>query len=251
MQPSGCARLPFLHPGGVKAPEGQKTMAFRPTVFSLVASLATSGAVAGTMSAAYNAISPAPPGPRGEQGEHGLQGDDGAIGPQGPAGSAGPEGPQGVQGPKGPAGAAATFADAATDGVLPITRVLTNVLSLKFNAPTDGKVYVSSSGFCNVPPTSGAGSAANYAVYVADKADAQHTQDPLAELPQPVSGTALVRLSKEAVGSQAHVPFSVTRVLHVTGGAKEVFLNFQKFSSAPSVDPASDLAGYSCQEIGR
>ncbi len=222
-------------------------MAFRPTVFSLVASLATSGAVAGTMSAAYNAISPAPPGPRGEQGERGLQGEDGTVGPQGPAGPEGPQGPQGVQGPRGLTGAAATFADAATDGVLPVTRVLTNILSLKFNAPTDGKVYVSGSGFCNVPPTPGAGSAANYAVYVAEKADAQHTQDPLAELPQPVSGAALVRLSKEAVGSQAQVPFSVTRVLHVSGGAKEVFLNFQKFSSAPSIDPANDLAGYSCQ----
>jgi hypothetical protein len=217
-------------------------MAFRPTVFSLIASLATSGAVAGTMSAAYNAISPAPAGPKGEQGERGLQGDDGSIGPQGPAGPQGLEGPQGVQGPRGPAGTAATFADAESPGVVEMKSVLANIVSLKFNAPADGKVYVSGSGFCNVPPTPGTSAASNYAVYVADKADAQHTQELSAAEPQPVSGTALVRLAKEGVGSLAQVPFSVTRVLNVTGGANEVFLNFQRFSAAPS----SDL-GYSCQ----
>ncbi len=231
-------------------------MASRPTVFALVASLATSGAVAGTMSAAYNAISPAPPGPKGEQGERGLQGDDGAIGPQGPAGPAGPEGPQGVQGPKGPAGTAATFASAESPGVVEFKTVLSNIVSLKFNAPADGKVYVSGSGFCNVPPMkSAANYAANYAVYVADKAVAEWTTTPGAADAQPVPGTALVRLSKYATETglsdlyKAQVPFSVTRVLEASAGSNEVFLNFQKFSSIPdpASDPGADLEGYSCQ----
>jgi hypothetical protein len=38
--------------------------------------------------------------------------------------------------------------------------------------------------------------------------------------------------------SQVQVPFSVTRVLAVTGGPAEVYLNFQNFNGLP---------GFSCQ----
>ena len=209
----------------------------RPTLFSLVASLATSGAVAGAMSVGYAVFGPAgPAGPRGEQGERGPQGNEGTIGPQGPAGPQGAEGPEGIEGPRGLAGPAAAFKDAATtDYVMPGADPggVTNLLALRFHAPAVGWAYVSGSGYCNVPPGQ---AATHYAVYVAAAADAKHE----GSLPS----AAFVRLPHGAGGVQGktedtvQVPFSVTRVVPAKAGDNDAFVNFQNFSG---------LTGFSCQ----
>lgn len=196
-------------------------MALRHILLPLVTSLAT----AGTVVAGYSVLGPpGPAGPRGEQGERGPQGVqvEGAMGPQGPAG------PEGPVGPAGPAGPSAAFKDAATtDYVMPGagTGEVTNLLSLRFRAPTLGWAYVTGNGYCNVPaePT-----ATHYAVYVSPRAEAQHD----GALP----GASFVRFPQGA--SIVQVPFSATRVMPVRAGSNEVFLNFQNFSG---------LHGYSCQ----
>jgi hypothetical protein len=149
-------------------------------------------------------------------------------GPPGPEGPAGPPGPAGPEGPAGPPGPAAAFKDAATaDYVIPAAGAgaVTNLLPLHFRAPSAGWVYVSGSGYCNVPvePT-----ATHYAVYVADAPDAAFNGA--------LSGAAFVRFPRGSDMQQ--VPFAVTRVLPVKAGANAVFLDFQNFSG---------LAGYSCQ----
>ncbi len=194
-------------------------MALRQMLLPLVTSIATAGVV----TAGYTALGPpGPPGPRGEQGARGEQGVEGPVGPQGPAG------PEGAAGPMGPAGPSAAFKDAATtDYVMPDATPgqVTNLLSLRFRAPTLGWAYVSGNGYCNVPaePT-----ATHYAVYVSARADAQHD----ASLP----GVSFVRFPQGA--TMVQVPFAATRVMPVKAGANEVFLNFQNFSG---------LRGYSCQ----
>ena len=194
-------------------------MGFRQVLLPLVTSIATAGSV----TAGYAVLGPpGPVGPRGEQGDRGTQGIEGPGGPAGPAGLEGPEGPAG------PAGPSAAFKDAATaDYVMPTAAPgeVTNLLSLRFRAPTLGWAYVSGSGYCNVPaePT-----ATHYAIYVSSRPDAPHD----GALP----GAAFVRFPQG--GSMVQVPFSATRVLPVKAGANEVFLNFQNFGG---------LAGYSCQ----
>jgi hypothetical protein len=102
---------------------------------------------------------------------------------------------------------------------------VSNLLALRFRAPTLGWVFVSGSGYCNVPAER---AATHYAVYVAQAADAPHD----AALP----GNSFVRFPNGAPMTQ--VPFSAARVLPARAGQNEVFLNFQNFSG---------LDGYSCQ----
>jgi Collagen triple helix repeat (20 copies) len=191
-------------------------MALRQLFLPIVMSVATAGVV----SAGYAVLGPpGPPGPAGPHGERGAQGPGGAVGPQGPAGP---------EGPAGPAGPAAAFKDAETaDYVMPGSGQgeVTNLLSLRFRAPTLGWAWVTGSGYCNVPaePT-----ATHYAVYVSPHADAPHD----GSLP----GAAFVRFPQG--GPMVQVPFSATRVLPVKAGSNDVFLNFQNFSG---------LRGYSCQ----
>jgi hypothetical protein len=128
----------------------------------------------------------------------------------------------------GPAGATAAFKDAATnDYVIPEPGAgqVTNLVSLRFRAPTPGWAYVTGSGYCNVPAEA---TATHYAVYVSPRADAQHEGA--------LAGAAFVRFPQGA--TQVQVPFAATRVVPVKAGANEVFLNFQNFSG---------LRGYSCQ----
>ncbi len=194
-------------------------MSLRPTLPQLVAAVAS----AGVISAGYAVLGP--PGPQGPKGDAGAQG---AAGPMGPAGEQGPPGPTGPTGPAGPPGPAAAFRDVATtDYVMPgaAQGEVTNLLTLRFRAPSAGWVYVSGSGYCNVPSEQ---AVTQYAVYVAEGRTEPHG----GALPS----TAFVRFPQGA--TQVQVPFSVTRVLPVHGGASEVFLNFQNFSG---------LAGYSCQ----
>ncbi len=194
-------------------------MSLRPTLPQLVAAVAS----AGVISAGYAVLGP--PGPQGPKGDAGAQG---ATGPVGAAGEPGPAGPTGPTGPAGPPGPAAAFRDVATtDYVLPGADQgeVTNLLTLRFRAPSAGWVYVSGSGYCNVPSQQ---AVTQYAVYVAEGRTEPHG----GALPS----TAFVRFPQGA--TQVQVPFAVTRVLPVHGGASEVFLNFQNFSG---------LAGYSCQ----
>jgi Collagen triple helix repeat (20 copies) len=197
-------------------------MALRFTLPTVVAAIASAGAI----TAGYTLLAPpGPPGPKGEAGEHGPQGPAGIAGPAGPAG---PQGPEGLRGPAGPAGPSAAFKDAATtDYVMPtaVAGAVTPLLGLKFRAPTTGWTYVSGSGYCNVPSEQ---ATTQYAVYLAEAGDEPQGS----ALPS----TAFVRFPHGA--SQVQVPFSVTRVLPVKGGSSAVYLNFQNFSG---------LAGYSCQ----
>ncbi len=197
-------------------------MPLRPTLSQVVIAIAS----AGTITAGYSLLGPAgPQGPKGDPGERGTQGPAGSAGPAGPAG---PQGPEGPRGPAGPPGAMAAFKDASTpDYVWPSTGAgdVTKLLSVRFRAPSAGWVFVSGSGYCNVPSEQ---AVTQYAVYVAQSASEAQG----AALPS----TAFVRFPQGA--TQVQVPFSVTRVLPVAGGADEVFLNFQNFSG---------LAGYSCQ----
>ncbi len=125
-------------------------------------------------------------------------------------------------------GPSAAFKDVSTgEYVMPGVEPgeVTNLLTLRFRAPTLGFAYVSGSGYCNVPSEQ---AVTHYAVYVAAGAEARHD----GALP----GAAFVRFPQGA--NMVQVPFSVTRVLPARAGANEVFLNFQNFSG---------LAGYSCQ----
>jgi Collagen triple helix repeat (20 copies) len=198
-------------------------MALRSTLVShVVASIASASVVA----AGYALIGP--PGPTGPQGPQGPPGVEGSIGVQGPSGPQGPQGPQGERGLQGPAGPAAAFKDASTtDYVLPGQGAgeVTNLLALEFRAPTLGWVFATATGYCNVPAEQ---AATQYAVYVAQAADAAHD----GALPS----AAFVRFPQGA--SMVQVPFSVSRVLPVKAGRNQLFLNFQNFSG---------LAGYSCQ----
>lgn len=196
-------------------------MTLRPTLPQLVAAVAS----AGVISAGYAVLGP--PGPQGPKGDPGAAGVAGVAGPAGEQGPPGPPGPTGPTGPAGPAGPAAAFRDVATaDYVMPGAGQgeVTNLLALRFRAPSAGWVYVSGSGYCNVPSEQ---AVTQYAIYVAQGRTEPHG----GALPS----TAFVRFPQGA--SQVQVPFSVTRVLPVTG-VSEVFLNFQNFSG---------LAGYSCQ----
>jgi hypothetical protein len=205
-------------------------MTFNPTLASSVLTSLASAVALATGTVAYGpsvaADAQGEPGAAGLAALLGLK--DGAPGPAGPAGPQGPPGPPGPEGPAGPPGPAAAFKDAATaDYVMPgaTADAVTNLLPLRFRAPSSGWVYVSASGYCNVPvePT-----ATHYAVYVADAPDTAFS----GALP----GTAFVRFPNGATMQQ--VPFSVARVLPVAAGANAVYLNFQNFSG---------LAGYSCQ----
>jgi hypothetical protein len=194
-------------------------MTLRTTLPQLIAAVAS----AGVITAGYAVLGP--PGPQGPKGDAGAQGVPGPAGAVGPAGEPGPAGPAGPQGPPGPA---AAFRDAATnDYVMPGSGQgeVTNLLALRFKAPSAGWVYVSGSGYCNVPSEQ---AVTQYAVYVAQGRTEPHGSS--------LPSTAFVRFPQGA--TQVQVPFSVTRVLPVTSGANEVFLNFQNFSG---------LAGYSCQ----
>jgi Collagen triple helix repeat (20 copies) len=197
-------------------------LALRFTLPQVVAALASAGAI----TAGYALLGPGgPAGPKGEAGEAGAPGPAGIAGPVGPQG---PQGPEGARGPVGPAGASAAFKDAATrDYVMPgaAPNEVTNLLALRFVAPTAGWVYVSGNGYCNVPSEQ---AITQYAIYIAEARAEPHGS----ALPS----TAFVRFPAGA--SQVQVPFSVSRVLQVAGGRDEVFLNFQNFSGLP---------GYSCQ----
>ena len=194
-------------------------MSIRPTLSQLVVALAS----AGTLTAGYAVLGPGGP--------QGPAGPTGASGPQGPAGVAGPAGPQGLEGPRGATGAtggaAALKAASTPDYVWPGARPgeVSRILSLRYRAPSAGWIFVTGSGYCNVPSEE---AVTQYAVYVAESATEPHG----AALPS----TAFVRFPHGA--SQVQVPFTVTRVLKVEGGPGEVFLDFQNFSG---------LDGYSCQ----
>lgn len=194
-------------------------MALRLTLPNLVAALASAGAI----TAGYTLLGP--PGPAGPKGERGPEGPAGLAGAAGPTGPQGPEGPRGPVGPPGPS---AAFKDASTtDYVMPGASPgeVTNLLALRFRAPSAGWVFVSGTGYCNVPSDQ---ATTQYAVYVAEARSEPHGS----ALPS----TAFVRFPQGA--TQVQVPFSASRVLPVGAGAAEVFLNFQNFSG---------LAGYSCQ----
>ncbi|HET9598587.1 MAG TPA: hypothetical protein VFP65_23620 [Anaeromyxobacteraceae bacterium] len=199
-------------------------MSLRLTLPQLVASLASAGMVA----AGYTLV--APPGPQGAQGVAGVAG---AQGPQGEAGVAGPTGPQGAvgpqgeRGPMGPAGPSAAFKDASTaEYVFPGAGAneVSSLLALDVKAPSWGWVWVSGTGYCNVPSEGGA---TQYAVYLASAGDAPHD----GSLP----GAAFVRFPQGV--SMVQVPFAVSRSFPVKAGKNTVHLNFQNFSG---------LAGYSC-----
>jgi len=197
-------------------------MALRFTLPQVVAALASAGAI----TAGYALLGPG--GPQGPQGDAGVQGAPGPAGVAGPAGPQGPQGPAGERGPAGPPGASSAFKDASTrDYVMPGEGPgeVTNLLALRFVAPSAGWVYVSGSGYCNVPSEQ---AITQYAVYLAEARSEPHGR----ALPS----TAFVRFPQGA--TQVQVPFSVTRVLPVAAGRDEVFLNFQNFSGLP---------GYSCQ----
>ncbi|HTT71851.1 MAG TPA: hypothetical protein VMG32_11580 [Anaeromyxobacteraceae bacterium] len=194
-------------------------MALGSTATQLLLTLAT----ASTLATGYTLVAkPGPAGPAGPSGEAGPAGLPGATGP------AGPEGPQGPEGPRGPAGPSAAFKGASTpDFVLPGSGAneVTNLLALRFRAPSAGAVHASATGYCNVPS---AATATHYAVYVAAAPDAPHE----ASLPT----AAFVRFPEGA--SMVQVPFAVGRTLAVKPGANALYLNFQNFSG---------LAGYSCE----
>ncbi|HTU01703.1 MAG TPA: hypothetical protein VMG58_07790 [Candidatus Sulfotelmatobacter sp.] len=190
------------------------------TLRSIVPQLLAASVSAGVIGGGYAVL--------GATGPQGPQGETGQAGPQGPAGPIGPAGPQGPQGAQGPAGAGPAFRDASTkDYVLPGSGAgeVTNLLSLQFRAPSQGWVYVTGSGYCNVPSEQ---AVTQYAVYVA--------QEQLEPHGNALPSTAFVRFS--AGVTQVQVPFTVTRVLPVPGGPAQVYLNFQNFSG---------VAGYSCQ----
>lgn len=187
---------------------------------ALLAQAVASIVSAGVVSAGYTAAL-APPGPAGPQGELGAQGIEGLPGPQGPPG---PEGPRGPVGPPGPA---ASFKDAATsDYVMPGADPgqVTNLVALRFRAPSAGWIFATGTGYCNVPQEQGV---THYAVYLAEA-----PEEPVSVLP----GAAFVRFPQGA--TMVQVPFTVTRVLQVKAGQNEVSVNFQNFTG---------LEGYSCQ----
>jgi hypothetical protein len=199
-------------------------MSLRLTLPQLVASLASAGMVA----AGYTLV--APPGPQGPQGVAGAAGPQGTQGEPGAAGATGPQGPQGPQGergPMGPPGPSAAFKDASTsEYVFPGAGAneVSSLLALEFKAPSWGWVWVSGTGYCNVPPEQ---AATQYAVYLATAPDAPHD----GSLP----GAAFVRFPQGA--SMVQVPFAVSRSFPVKAGKNVVHLDFQNFSG---------LAGYSC-----
>jgi len=196
-------------------------MSLRLTLPQVVASLASAGLVA----AGYTLVAPpGPPGPQGLPGAAGPVGQQGGAGPQGPAGL---QGPAGERGPVGPAGPSAAFKDVSTsEYVFPGAGAgeISTLLALPFKAPSWGWVYLTGTGYCNVPSEQ---AATQYAVYVASTRDAPHD----AALPS----AAFVRFPQGA--TMVQVPFSVARVLPVKAGGNKAFLNFQNFSG---------LAGYSC-----
>jgi hypothetical protein len=187
--------------------------------WSFAQTMATIG-TAGALAVGYTAFAPAgPPGPEGPAGP------PGAMGPTGPAGPAGEQGPAGPPGPPGPS---AAFKEAATaDYVSPRADAgsVTNLLSLRFRAPSHGFAYVTASGYCNTPPDA---AGAQYAVYVAGEPDDPHDEA--------IHGSAFVRMPAGA--PLAQVPFSASRVFSVRAGPNVVFLNFQNFAGT---------AGHSCQ----
>jgi hypothetical protein len=210
----------FPAPGADGSPLSQEEpMTLRPSLPQFVAAIAS----AGVITAGYAVLGP--PGPMGPKGDAGERGAPGATGAPGPAGEPGPAGPAGPPGPPGPSVA---FRDVATkDYVMPTAGQgeVTKLLGLRYKAPSAGWVYVSASGYCNVPSEQ---AVTQYAVYIAEGATEPHG----GALPS----TAFVRFPQGV--TQVQVPFSVTRVLPAAQGANDVFLNFQNFSGA---------AGYSCQ----
>ncbi len=178
---------------------------------------------AGALAVGYTVFGPpGPVGPVGPVGPQGVAGSQGSVGPQGPAGPVGP------QGPAGPAGPSAAFKDVSTtDFVLPRAEpgAVTNLLALRFRAPSAGFVYVSGNGFCNTPPEA---TGVQYAVYAAEGPDETHEQG--------IAGASFVRMPTGAAAAQ--LPFAVSRVLPVRGGNHAVYLNFQNFAGT---------AGHSCQ----
>jgi hypothetical protein len=102
---------------------------------------------------------------------------------------------------------------------------VTNLLTLRYRAPSQGWVFASATGYCNVPQEN---APTHFAVYVADA--------PGAAFEAALQGAAFVRFPQGA--SMVQVPFSVNRVLPAKAGRNAVYLDFQNFSG---------LAGYSCQ----
>ena len=200
-------------------------MVLRTIVPHVVATLASASLVA----TGYTVLGPG--GPKGDPGVPGIQGPQGEPGQAGPAGPPGAEGPQGPQGPRGlagPPGPAAAFKDASTpEYVFPVSgeNSVTPLVSLRFRAPALGWVYVTGTGYCNVPASPGA---THFAVYVGDAPDANFEGA--------VASASFVRFSSGT--PMVQVPFSTNRVVQVQAGVNDVYLNFQNFSGLP---------GYSCQ----
>jgi hypothetical protein len=184
-----------------------------------VAAVGTAGALA----VGYTVFAPA--GPQGPEGPAGPQGEQGLMGSPGPEGQRGPMGPPG---PPGAPGASAAFKDVATvDYVLPRAEpgAVTNLVSLRFRAPSTGHAYVSANGYCNVPADA---TGAQFAIFVAGQPDDTHEES--------IQGSSFVRFPGAVTVAQ--VPFTASRVFPVRAGPNVVFLNFQNFAG---------LAGHSCQ----